>query len=94
MRSLQIHPGLWWIMTLLERTIDPAFRAPRAEEHPRRGFAAVDTPRNRATTELQGQWDTSGGYSLRESWICTLTRVGMPVVSGTRMALVGRSCVQ
>ena len=59
----------------------------------RHGLARYSSPTNRATTELQGQWDTSGGYSLRESWICTLTRVGMPVVSGTRMALVGRSCV-
>ena len=44
MRSLQIHPALWCIMTLKERNGDPAFRAPPADEHPRRGFAPVDTP--------------------------------------------------
>jgi hypothetical protein len=43
-RSVDWHLGLWWITSLLKRIKDPAFRAPRTNEHPRHGFAAVNTP--------------------------------------------------
>ena len=67
MRSLQIHPALWCVMTLLQRITDPAFCAPPADEHPRRGFAAVDSP---------GRPGDDGAYpvSVAESgWTITLS---------------------
>ena len=69
MRSLQIHPALWCIMTLLERTIDPAFRAPRAEEHPCQhpeGTGAGQTDRsytNNCTDSALSEPPTLDGYA-------------------------------
>ena len=65
MRSLQIHPALWCITTLLKCIKVPPFRTSTVDEHPRRGFTPVDTPGPSASTFAHVLHD--GRYKVGES---------------------------
>ena len=44
LRSVDWHPGLWWIMLLTERNGPRTGQNQMADEHPRRPLRSVDTP--------------------------------------------------